>query len=449
MEVWPDAGSVSGCVCGFFPLSKSSSAVLQGPASSEQLLGTRAALHKSLTCAVCHQQRVLEGSREPTAAALLQEQRELESSILGLGPCLQKGQGCSNVLCKDAGLLQRQSSADPTCRGGPDITTPSQSPVICVEGSEDSEGLGQGDRGVHSHCHTRCRDSFLGHRFQDPFAAYCHPLPLPSPAQLLPYVPGLDRGCCPPHPSPSSLSFPRLISSISETGLDSHWLRQCCPDLGASGQGTPVPYPLPCPFPAPSSSSYHYSCPLQEGGCHYRAGGRSTRDVGTMTSAGDLPSPWQQDTGVQTGESDFTYLFHASHRDHVYPQVSLNQQQGSEKGRSPGNRQDQCSGQDSGQRSPVKEVAWDAEGMTWEVYGASVDPEVLGLAIQKHLELQIQEAAGRTSRLSRQNTQASQCSQHSQHSQQRRKWGSSRGGRGVMALLRNPGCCTRSNTAAD
>lgn len=114
-----------------------------------------------------------------------------------------------------------------------------------------------------------------------------------------------------------------------------------------------------------------------------------------------------------------------------------------------GNRQDQCSGQDSGQRSPVKEVAWDAEGMTWEVYGASVDPEVLGLAIQKHLELQIQEAAGRTSTLSRQNTQASQCSQHSQHSQQRRKWGSSRGGRGVMALLQNPGCCTRSNTAAD
>ncbi|CAF94536.1 unnamed protein product, partial [Tetraodon nigroviridis] len=41
--------------------------------------------------------------------------------------------------------------------------------------------------------------------------------------------------------------------------------------------------------------------------------------------------------------------------------------------------------------SPVKEVKWDAEGMTWEVYGASVDPEELGLAIQRHLELQIRE----------------------------------------------------------
>ncbi|MGH0141392.1 UNVERIFIED_CONTAM: hypothetical protein FKN15_075267 [Acipenser sinensis] len=585
MEGWPDSGSVSGCVCGFFPLSKSSSAVLQGPASSEQLLGTRAALHKSLSCAVCHQQGVLEGSREPTAATLLHQQRELESrqqqqqhstppdeqgsrsvtvnhqhpscadstpptvreevsqaslsepreqggdhlrlppkptvqrrcsdslgtarerhqqwgpacrsqtshACLGLGPCLQKGPGCSTALCTDAGLLQRQGISDPTCRRGPDNTTPSQSPVICV----DSEGLGQGDMGVHTHSHTHCRDSVLGHRFQDPFPAYCHPLPLPSPAQLLPHVLSSDSGCCPPHPSPSSLLFPRLISSISEMGLDAQRLQQCCLDLGVSGQETP----LPCPFPAPSSSSYHYSCPLQEGGCHYRAGGRSTRDVGTMTSPGSLPSPWQRDIGVQTGESDSTYLSHASHRDHVYPQVSLNQQQGSVKGRSQvtegqregeglereggrggqgavkegrrkgeeergsrakgiekegrrggegpemqGSRQDQGSGQDSGQRSPVKEVAWDAEGMTWEVYGASVDPEVLGLAIQKHLELQIQEAAGRTSRLSRQNTQASQCSQRSQ---QRRKWGSSRGGRGVMALLRNPGCCTRSNTAAD
>ncbi|MGH0141393.1 UNVERIFIED_CONTAM: hypothetical protein FKN15_075268 [Acipenser sinensis] len=252
MEGWPDSGSVSGCVCGFFPLSKSSSAVLQGPASSEQLLGTRAALHKSLSCAVCHQQGVLEGSREPTAATLLHQQRELESrqqqqqhstppdeqgsssvtvnhqhpscadstpptvreevsqaslsepreqggdhlrlppkptvqrrcsdslgtarerhqqwgpacrsqtshACLGLGPCLQKGPGCSTALCTDAGLLQRQGISDPTCRRGPDNTTPSQSPVICV----DSEGLGQGDMGVHTHSHTHCRDSVLGHR---------------------------------------------------------------------------------------------------------------------------------------------------------------------------------------------------------------------------------------------------------------------------------------------
>ncbi|MBN3270629.1 GRIN1 protein, partial [Polyodon spathula] len=40
---------------------------------------------------------------------------------------------------------------------------------------------------------------------------------------------------------------------------------------------------------------------------------------------------------------------------------------------------------------PVREVRWDEKGMTWEVYGASMEVEVLGMAIQKHLEKQIEE----------------------------------------------------------
>ncbi|XP_028627814.1 G protein-regulated inducer of neurite outgrowth 1 [Grammomys surdaster] len=36
---------------------------------------------------------------------------------------------------------------------------------------------------------------------------------------------------------------------------------------------------------------------------------------------------------------------------------------------------------------PVRDVSWDEKGMTWEVYGASMEVEVLGMAIQKHLEL--------------------------------------------------------------
>ncbi|XP_076581072.1 uncharacterized protein LOC143317037 [Chaetodon auriga] len=38
-----------------------------------------------------------------------------------------------------------------------------------------------------------------------------------------------------------------------------------------------------------------------------------------------------------------------------------------------------------------REVAWDKQGMTWEVYGASVDLECLGMAIQSHLESKIRE----------------------------------------------------------
>lgn len=40
---------------------------------------------------------------------------------------------------------------------------------------------------------------------------------------------------------------------------------------------------------------------------------------------------------------------------------------------------------------PVRDVSWDEKGMTWEVYGASMEVEVLGMAIQKHLERQIEE----------------------------------------------------------
>ncbi|KAM7370505.1 hypothetical protein PAMP_010046 [Pampus punctatissimus] len=43
---------------------------------------------------------------------------------------------------------------------------------------------------------------------------------------------------------------------------------------------------------------------------------------------------------------------------------------------------------DMGRRSSMKQVQWDEDGMTWDVHGASLDPEELSTAIQKHLELQ-------------------------------------------------------------
>ncbi|XP_057699928.1 G protein-regulated inducer of neurite outgrowth 3 [Corythoichthys intestinalis] len=46
---------------------------------------------------------------------------------------------------------------------------------------------------------------------------------------------------------------------------------------------------------------------------------------------------------------------------------------------------------DKQQRKSVHDVVWDEQGMTWEVYGASVDPESLGFAIQSHLQCKIKE----------------------------------------------------------
>ncbi|KAJ3608084.1 hypothetical protein NHX12_025134 [Muraenolepis orangiensis] len=42
-----------------------------------------------------------------------------------------------------------------------------------------------------------------------------------------------------------------------------------------------------------------------------------------------------------------------------------------------------------GRRSSMKQVQWDEEGMTWDVYGSSIDSEELSVAIQRHLNLQV------------------------------------------------------------
>ncbi|KAG7506303.1 hypothetical protein JOB18_002432 [Solea senegalensis] len=44
--------------------------------------------------------------------------------------------------------------------------------------------------------------------------------------------------------------------------------------------------------------------------------------------------------------------------------------------------------EEMGRRSSMKQVQWDEDGMTWDIHGASVDPEELSTAIKKHLEFQ-------------------------------------------------------------
>lgn len=53
------------------------------------------------------------------------------------------------------------------------------------------------------------------------------------------------------------------------------------------------------------------------------------------------------------------------------------------------NKEEDQSGKQKGKS--VHDVVWDEQGMTWEVYGASVDPESLGFAIQSHLQCKIRE----------------------------------------------------------
>ncbi|XP_035461947.1 G protein-regulated inducer of neurite outgrowth 3 [Scophthalmus maximus] len=77
-----------------------------------------------------------------------------------------------------------------------------------------------------------------------------------------------------------------------------------------------------------------------------------------------------------------------------------------------------------------QDVVWDEQGMTWEVYGASVDLESLGTAIQAHLESKIREQQKHISSLRK-----SICSDSSL----RRK----KKGGGIL------GCCRKAPAVAD
>ncbi|XP_053556763.1 G protein-regulated inducer of neurite outgrowth 3 [Bombina bombina] len=96
------------------------------------------------------------------------------------------------------------------------------------------------------------------------------------------------------------------------------------------------------------------------------------------------------------------------------------------------------------QSKSVKDVVWDEQGMTWEVYGASMDPESLGIAIQNHLQRQIREHEKMIRAQLKQNRK-SICSDSSGKKHKRRQH------RVFQALLKNfrrPNCCVRPPSTA-
>ncbi|XP_030011763.1 uncharacterized protein LOC115434154 [Sphaeramia orbicularis] len=252
--------------------------------------------------------------------------------------------------------------------------------------------------------------SYINHaNFEDTFAAYCHPQPIPAPSQLMPRLTASEATAAPPPAATNHLTLPRLISSVSETGLDAKHVLRCC-NLNCSWINS---------LPQPQRHFGEECCSSITS---------TTRDMGTMTTHKEL-----RDVGVQTGESATP---------HVFPQVCLADENQGETSCSQTAKSSTDGSKKSGgaTKSPVKEVKWDAEGMTWEVYGASVDPEELGLAIQKHLELQIKETASRAAKLSRQNTNTSRQSADTGCRRKRSR---------MMSSIRPPVCCARTTTAVD
>ncbi|XP_048827736.1 G protein-regulated inducer of neurite outgrowth 3-like [Brienomyrus brachyistius] len=90
---------------------------------------------------------------------------------------------------------------------------------------------------------------------------------------------------------------------------------------------------------------------------------------------------------------------------------------------------------------PVQDVVWDEQGMTWEVYGASLDPESLGFAIQSHLQSKIREQERKVRAIRK-----SICSESSQGKRGGRK--SRNVFRVLLKSVRRPACCGRPRSSA-
>ncbi|XP_068265369.1 G protein-regulated inducer of neurite outgrowth 1 [Nyctibius grandis] len=94
---------------------------------------------------------------------------------------------------------------------------------------------------------------------------------------------------------------------------------------------------------------------------------------------------------------------------------------------------------------PIREVSWDEKGMTWEVYGASMEVEVLGMAIQKHLEKQIEEH-GRQVVMTPQSTRSGSIKGAPRKGEAKRQPSVFRA---LLQNVRRPRCCSRTGPATE
>uniref|UniRef100_A0A8D0GFR1 G protein-regulated inducer of neurite outgrowth C-terminal domain-containing protein n=1 Tax=Sphenodon punctatus TaxID=8508 RepID=A0A8D0GFR1_SPHPU len=268
--------------------------------------------------------------------------------------------------------------------------------------------------------------------------AYCHSLPIPS-IQLVPRLvcsvsesgrEQVAHGYCQSLPTTEILTFPKLVSSVSESGLDAKRILKCC-----SAPGEQLLYSQPC---VQQSRAQQEITPtyvvLNKQRC---ADITKTKDMWTMTSMNDLTrglkTPLEcKDAEVQTiptmeCKSVATSPFVAAEgHPHMFPEVNLEPEANLEP-------------ETEGEKSPVPEVRWDDEGMTWEVYGAAVDPEVLGLAIQKHLEIQIEQFQTDPLEESRENTEEPPPGKEEKK----------RSLRTMIHSLRHPSCCAGTSSAVE
>ncbi|KAM5142256.1 G protein-regulated inducer of neurite outgrowth 2 [Mantella aurantiaca] len=284
---------------------------------------------------------------------------------------------------------------------------------------------------IHNSCSVHCcRSHEPMIKADDTVAAYCHPMPIPS----VQFSAGLghsvgDPGSlntqsqlCSQLTHSEKFAFPKLVTSVSESGLDARKLMKC-------GQ-------LTFPQTLVSIEEQHFNSSVK-GNLLLKAMDNSQdcsefnlsakmKDNWTMTSMNYLSAEQRLPLGCKDAEVQTIIVMEnksvstvpclrTPEHSHLHPVVGLGFNL-------------QCP------QSPVREVRWDDEGMTWEVYGAAVDPEVLGLAIQKHLEIQIE-----------QHMQPSELSGVMEQPAKEKR----RSFRTVIRSLRQSNCCVRTNSTSE
>ena len=137
---------------------------------------------------------------------------------------------------------------------------------------------------------------------------------------------------------------------------------------------------------SPRPMKNHMRCVSLDSGRLSRLGGKSTslessastmcsqRTIDNSSDNVSMESRGSRGSGGQHREFDLASGFH-----NLYPEIVLDSKSKTiieEKGE----------GEDIDSGKPVPEVVFDESGQTWDVYGAEFDPEILGHAIQSHLE---------------------------------------------------------------
>lgn len=201
----------------------------------------------------------------------------------------------------------------------------------------------------------------------------------------------------------------------------------------ATAEALPSGAPQQTPAPTKASSAgSSQAAPCQATPCHLAAAARPEQTL--TTSAAPKAINAASKPGVPTNK--------AGHPEEKAGAISLLKEAKTDKHNFEPERKEEEDQQSKKERGKsIHDVVWDEQGMTWEVYGASVDPESLGFAIQSHLQCKIKEQERKLMAQTslRKSVSGVDSPRHGRKSKRRQQ----NVFRSMLQNVRRPNCCVR------